>query len=318
MVQTFDTAAVASALPFAKLVDALDEAFRTPPVTPPRHHYDVDDSAPGRMTLLNMPAWEADGFMGVKLVSVAPENGAKGLPTVNGFYLLFNAADGQPLALLDAAELTARRTAAASALASRYLSREDAQTLLIVGTGKLSAYMAQAHACVRGIDDIQIWGRDAGKALAVVAALEAVGLTARVADDLEPAARSADVISCVTSSKTPIVKGGWLKPGAHLDLVGAYRPDMRESDDDAVRRARIFVDTFDNALKEAGEILLPLAAGVISRDQVLADLFGLASGGHPGRLSADEITLFKSVGASLEDYAAAKLVAEVQGMREYG
>lgn len=310
MVHMIDAKGVAAATPFPALVDALDAVFKNPPETPPRHHYDVDKANPGRMTLLNMPAWEADRYMGVKLVSVAPENNARGLPTVTGFYLLFSATDGQPLAFIDAAELTARRTAAASALASRYLSKPDANRLLVVGTGKLSAYMAQAHAAVRDYEVIEIWGRNTAKAEAAVAEARAAGLEARVAPDLEAAARQADVISCVTSSRVPVVSGDWLKDGAHLDLVGAFRPDMREADDSAVKKSRIFVDTFDNALHEAGEILIPLNAGVIARNDVLADLFDLAQGRHEGRSSADEVTLFKSVGASLEDYAGACLVAE--------
>ncbi|WP_286829631.1 MULTISPECIES: ornithine cyclodeaminase family protein [Kordiimonas] len=310
MVQMIDAAGVAQATPFPALVDALEAAFRKPPETPRRHHYDVDKNNPGRMTLLNMPAWEADRYMGVKLVSVAPENTARGLPTVSGFYLLFSAQDGQPLAFIDAAELTARRTAAASALASRYLSRPDAKRLLVVGTGKLSAYMAQAHAAVRDFDVIEIWGRNPDKAEAAVDAARAAGLEARVAVDLEASARQADVISCVTSSARPVISGDWLKEGTHLDLVGAYRPDMREVDDSAIRKARIFVDTFENALHEAGEILIPMKAGVIARDDVLADLFDLAQGRKKARISAGEVTLFKSVGTSLEDYAGACLVVE--------
>ncbi|NVJ97990.1 MAG: ornithine cyclodeaminase family protein [Alphaproteobacteria bacterium] len=303
-----DADAVAQATPFPALVNALDATFKSPPVTPPRHHYEVDSANPGRMTLLNMPAWDAATYMGVKLVSVAPENNAKGLPTVNGFYVMFDALNGQPLAFLDAAELTARRTASASALASRYLSRADAKRLLVVGTGKLSAYMAQAHAAVRDLDGIEIWGRDAGKAANIVAMLRDAGVAASVAEDLEASARQADIISCVTSSKTPIVKGAWVKPGSHVDLVGAFRADMRETDDEVVKKARLFVDTFENAMKEAGDILIPAAAGVISTDDVEADLFSLASGEKAGRNGVEEITLFKSVGASLEDFAAASLV----------
>lgn len=313
MVQVFDAKAVADATPFPALVDALERTFRNPPTTPPRQHYDIDSSAPGRVTLLDMPAWQADSFMGVKLVSVVPENSARDLPTVDGFYVMFDARSGKPLALMDAPELTARRTAAASALASRYLSRADSKSLLVVGTGKLAAYMAAAHCAVRAFEKVSIWGRNPDKAEAIVRTLEDMGIAATVAADLEAAARQADVISCVTSSRAPVVKGAWLQDGAHLDLVGAYRKDMRETDDTAVTKARIYVDTFENALREAGDILIPMTEGVIERADIKADLFGLTGGENPGRQADDAITLFKSVGASLEDFSAASLVLKSKG-----
>ena len=208
---------------------------------------------------------------------------------------------------MDAAELTARRTAAASALAARYLARKDASKLLVVGTGKLSPYLAEAHSAGREMQQVSIWGRDPEKASQVVERLAEVGLKAEVATDLEAAARDADIVSCVTTTKTPLVKGAWLKEGAHLDLVGAFRSDMRECDDEAVRRASLYVDTFASALIEGGDLTQPLESGVISREDVLAELSDLTNGRSKGRKDDNEITLFKSVGASIEDYAGAEL-----------
>jgi ornithine cyclodeaminase len=214
------------------------------------------------------------------------------------------------LAVMDGGELTARRTAAASALASSYLSRPDASTMLMVGTGRLSLNLIEAHAVVRPLSRVLIWGRDSAKAQAIAQDAAGFGVSVETVADLEEAARQADIISCATLSEQPLIHGDWLKPGAHLDLVGAFKPSMRESDDRAVSRASLFVDTYEGALSEAGDILQPLKVGVIDRDALKADLAELCSGRTAGRSSADEITLFKSVGASIEDLAGAILALE--------
>jgi ornithine cyclodeaminase len=217
---------------------------------------------------------------------------------------------GELLAILDGGELTARRTAAASALASRYLSRKDSATLLIVGTGRLSLNLIEAHAAVRPVKRVMIWGRDAARADAVAQRAAGLGLSASAVTDLAAAVSEADIISCCTLSETALIEGAWLKPGTHVDLIGAFKPSMRESDDEVVRRATIFVDTRAGALSEAGDIIQPIRAGVITADNIVADLADLAGGIHRGRASAGEITLFKSVGASLEDLAAAVQAVE--------
>jgi ornithine cyclodeaminase len=211
------------------------------------------------------------------------------------------------VAILEAGVLTARRTAAASALASRYLSRRDSKRLLIVGAGRLSPNLAAAHAAVRDFDDVAIWGRDNSKAQKIAAELVAAGLPARAGQNLEAEARGADVISCCTLSREPLVRGEWLKAGAHLDLVGAFTPQMRETDDAALMRSSLFVDTFEGALSESGELVQALASGALTRSDIRASLFELSRGEHQGRERADEVTLFKSVGCSLEDLAAAEL-----------
>ena len=205
----------------------------------------------------------------------------------------------------------ARRTAAASALAADYLAREDARHLLVVGTGRLSRNLAAAHASVRPLSRVSVWGRDPEKAQAVADEIaEELDILAQPASDLEATVRDADIVSCATLSETPLVQGAWLKPGSHLDLVGAFKPTMRESDDEAVSRARVFVDTREGAMKEGGDIVRALASGALEEDGIEADLFDLARGTHAVLRQSDDITLFKSVGAALEDLAGAILAFE--------
>jgi ornithine cyclodeaminase len=304
-----DEAETRNALPFAGLIDALDLMFRDAPSTPPRHHHTMEVPGEADATLLLMPAWVPGRYFGVKMVSVFPDNGKRGLPAIFGSYLLSSGSTGELLAILDGGELTARRTAAASALASRYLSRKDSSTLLVIGTGRLSANLIEAHASVRPISKVLVWGRDMARAQAIADRASSLGLEISVVDDLEAAAGQADIISCATLSEQPLIKGAWLKPGTHLDLIGAFKPTMRETDDEAVRRAHIYVDTRAGALSEGGDLIQPIRTGVISADDIIADLSELA-GGHKGREAEDHITLFKSVGASLEDLAGAIFALE--------
>lgn len=305
-----DSAETRNALPFPQLIDALRAIFTGGGAAPPRHHHDMEVPGEAAATLLLMPAWVAGRYFGVKMVSVFPGNGARGLPAIFGSYLLSSGLTGELLAVMDGGELTARRTAAASALASSYLSRPDASTMLMVGTGRLSLNLIEAHAVVRPLSRVLIWGRDRAKAQAIAQDAAGFGLDVETVADLEAAARQADIISCATLSEQPLIHGDWLKPGAHLDLVGAFKPSMRESDDRAVARASLFVDTYEGAMSEAGDILQPLNAGVIDRNALKADLAELCGGLKTGRTSADEITLFKSVGASIEDLAGAILALE--------
>jgi ornithine cyclodeaminase len=270
-----------------------------------------------------MPAWEArepgspcaGRYLGLKAVTVYPDNAAAhGQPAVLGSYILMSAETGATLAVMDATRLTAWRTAAASALASRHLSRPDAARLLMVGAGALAPFLVRAHASVRPIREVAVWNRARPGAERVVAELARHGIAASVADDLAAVAAEADIVSTATLSSEPLIRGAWLRPGTHLDCVGAFKPTMRETDDDAVRRARIFVDTRAGAFAEAGDILQPLQAGVIGREAVLGELAELCRGDVPGRMSAEEITLFKSVGASIEDLAAAVAVYEGLGV----
>ncbi len=314
--QVIGASQVIDALPWRPLIEGLRAAFRSPCRTPTRHHHTIDCPGEPAQTLLVMPAWQEGAFTGVKLATVAPGNAARGLPAVDASYLLADGRTGRHLALIDGGELTVRRTAAASALAADYLSRTDARHLVMVGTGRLAPNLVAAHAAVRAIDRVTVWGRDPAKAVALARRLERPGLDAAATDDLPAAVAAADIVSCATLSSEPLIRGEWLPPGAHLDLVGAFTPTMREADHAALARSRVFVDTRDGALSEAGEIVQAIAAGVLRAEDIAADLIELTGGHKAGRATPGEITVFKSVGAALEDLAAAMLV--VQATQEEG
>jgi ornithine cyclodeaminase len=312
----FDGAAVDAALSYPALVDILEAAFAKGAIAPPRHHHAIALGGRPEATLLLMPAWEArepgstfaGRYMGLKSVTVYPDNAARGQPAVLGTYLLMSAETGETLAVMDATRLTAWRTAAASALASRYLSRPDAARLLMVGAGALAPFLVRAHASVRPIREVKVWNRSEQRAQALIAELAQSGIAAGVAGDLAAAVAEADIVSTATLSAEPLIRGAWLEPGTHLDCVGAFKPTMRETDDDVARRTRIFVDTRAGAFAEAGDILQPLQVGVIGKEAVLGELSELCRGAVQGRTTPEEITLFKSVGASIEDLAAAVAV----------
>lgn len=299
-----------AALPWGALIRSVETMFAGGCVMPVRHHHDVAVPGEAAATLLIMPAWVPGHYIGVKLVSVFPDNHTRGLPAIFGSYLLSSGKTGEMLAVIDGGELTARRTAAASAVASRYLSDENSEVMLMVGTGRLSLNLMEAHASVRPLQRFNIWGRSAANAEKTAEEARALGLDAHAVTDLERAARQADIISCATLSTEPLIRGEWLKPGAHLDLIGAFKPSMRESDSEAVRRSRVFVDTRDGVLSEGGDIVQPIREGVISAADIQGELSELVGGTIRGRTSPDEITLFKSVGAALEDLAGAILAYE--------
>jgi alanine dehydrogenase len=302
-------------LDFPSLIDALRAMFRDGCEAPARHHHEIPVAGQGTPgTLLLMPSWQAGRGLGIKIVTVFPDNALRSLPAVYGTYLLLDGATGIPVALLDGTALTLRRTAAASALAADYLARPDSAVHLMVGTGALAAHLVAAHAAVRPIRQTRIWGRDPHKAAALAARLAAAGIAAAPVADLQAAAATADIITCATLAREPLISGTWLRPGTHLDLVGGFTPEMREADDAAVARARVYVDT-DAALHEAGDIVQPLNSGHLARERIVGDLFCLARGTCPGRRDPAEITLFKSVGTALEDLAAAQLAVSRAGAR---
>jgi len=299
---------VHAALDYRSLVEALREAFRRGgEAMPVRQSYEVGAGG-ASAHLLTMPAWERGKTLGVKLVTVFPQNASLGLGAVSSLYVLFDGKTGVPRAMIDGEALTNRRTAAASALASSYLSRPDSSTLLMVGTGHLAHHLPGAHAAVRPIDKVLVWGRNPDRAAALAGKLNEKGLTAQAVNDLEAAIARADIISCATTSTVPLVTGRHLRPGTHVDLVGAFTPQMRESDDEAITRSSVYVDTRAGALAEAGDILQPIAGGHFKADAIRGDLHELTTGTAPGRRDDAEITLFKSVGAALEDLAAASLL----------
>ena len=298
-------AEVHAALDWTLLVDALRAAFVAGATAPVRSSHAV---TPKGDRLLLMPAWDGAGI-GVKIVTVFPRNNDRGIPSVGALYVLLDGTTGHPVALIDGEALTLRRTAASSALASTFLSRPDAKTLVVVGTGHLAPYMAHAHRVVRDLDRVLVWGRHPERAERLAAELAAQGVPATAVARLDRALAEADIVTCATTAREPIVHGAQVRAGTHVDLVGAFTREMRESDDDLVARAEVFVDTYAGALKEAGDLVQPIDDGAIAREHVRAELAELCAGTHPGRTSRDAVTLFKSVGTALEDLCAARLVA---------
>ena len=300
---------VAASLEYATLVDILEDAFRVGATVPPRHHHTISVQNEQDGTLLLMPAWN-EAYMGVKTAIVIPGNAERGLPAVQANYQLMDRQTGKLLAILDGAELTARRTAAASALASRHLSRASSSRLLMVGTGTLAPHLIGAHATQRGIEEVQVWGRRIEQAKSVVATINLPGVQVRAVDNLKIAVAEADIISCATLANTPLIHGEWLRSGQHLDLVGGFTQGMREVDDVTITRARLFVDT-DDAIETTGDIYEPLRRGIIKLGDIQGTLFSLSQGeASPARPVGDEITLFKSAGTAIEDLAGAVLAYE--------
>lgn len=300
-----DRDALRAALPWEALIEALGAMFREGCEAPLRHRHAMPGEGGAENTLLLMPAWRAHGHTGVKIVHVAPGNAARGEPAVHAAYLLSDAVTGAPLALMDGGELTDRRTAAASLLAARHLARADSARLLLLGAGKVARALAEAYAARFPITDIAIWSRSAARAQRLAAELAALGLPARATDRPDPA--QADIVSAATLSSEPLVRGAEVRPGTHVDLVGAYRPDMRESDGALLAAATVAVDTRAGAMAEAGDIVQAIAEGAIGAAHVAADLAELCRGAHPGRRDGAEVTVFKSVGWAGEDLAAAAL-----------
>jgi alanine dehydrogenase len=309
-VQIIDAATVVKRLQPEALVAALERMFREGCTTPVRHHHTVPVPGDNDGTLLLMPAWRSGAYLGIKIVTVFPGNSRRQQPAVSALYVLADANTGTVRAMIDGGELTARRTAATSALAARHLARADAGTLLIVGTGRIARQLAQFHVALRpALKAVKIWGRTAAHAAALADELCGRGIDARVAASLPAAAAEADIISAATLAVDPLIHGAWIRPGTHIDLVGGYTPGMREADDALIAKARVFVDTRGGAMHEAGDIVSPIASGVLMNDAVY-DLQHLCRGIQPGRRHKDEITVFKSVGAALEDLAAAIMVFE--------
>ncbi len=291
--------------PYRDIVEALREGFRAEIETPVRHQHGISDVA----TLLLMPAWSKE-WAGLKTVVFKADNAARGLPTIQASYLLIDQKTGATVAMMDGGEITRRRTAAASALAADYLARKDAATLTLVGAGALAPHFVRAHRAVRPIRRVFIHSRTLAKAEELAASLAHDGFEVHSVTDLEHAVRQSDIVSCVTTSTVPIVMGQWLKPGTHVDLAGAFKPSMRETDAEVVARAAVYVDTREGALSEAGDLLQARDEGKFDFAHMKGDLFDLCRGAVEGRISEDQITLFKSAGTAIEDLATAIMLFE--------
>ena len=294
---------VARLLPYLGLVDALEAAHRRPPPMVRRTVFGPDGSDE---SFLGLPAWSPGDHLGVKLVTVFPGNTTlpQPVPSVQAVYVLFDGGDGSPLALIDGTELTYRKTAADSALGSRLLSRADARTLLMVGAGGLAPHLVAAHRAVRpSIERVLLWNRTRARAVAVAA-----DVGAEIVDDLAAAVPQADIVCTATMTAEPLVEGRWLRPGTHLDLVGAFLPDRREVDDEAVVRAELYVDTREVTTVEDGDLAIPLAAGTITLDDIRADLYQLCRQEVAVDRRPDTITLFENGGGGHLDLMCAEFL----------
>ena len=306
--KVFDAEAVHAALPWSYLIDALSHAHRgSMPLSDVVVQNDPNKTANQFITL---PGWVAGGPIAVKMVGVFPGNEklTPPQPNVQGLVALFDGSTGAPMLVADGAAMTARKTAGDSALAASLLARDDAEVLLVVGAGALAPHFARAHMAARpSLKRVLIWNRTLPKAEKVAADLRADGVNAEAVNDIDAAVAVADVITCVTMSDRPLVKGALLKPGTHLDLVGAYATSLRETDEEALKRARIFVDT-RQGMENTGDVGPALRSGLITPGAIAGDHFDLAQGRARGRESADEITIFKNVGgAHLDVFTAIAL-----------
>ncbi len=310
--RVFDAEQTAAALPFERLIPALRARFAAGCEVPTRGVHEIPCADGSVVTSLLMPAWVPGRCYGVKVINIAPGNAARGLPGLHATYLLHDADTGVPLALLDGNVITARRTAAASALAASMLARDDAGHLLVLGAGRVASLLPAAYRCVRDITRVSVWTRRPAQAQALVVQLRVDGFNAQAVTDLPAAVAAADITSCATLATEPVVQGAWLRPGSHLDLIGSFTPAMREADDACFAGASLYVDTAE-ALAKSGELLGPLARGVITAACVRGTLTTLSRGEVPWRVSLDQRTVFKAVGTALEDLAAAMLALGLNG-----
>ena len=308
--KVYDRENVASSLQYGILIEALRKAFSSKITAPERVQHTIKNKNGSDATLLLMPAWKIGEHIGIKIVSVFPENTTNNMNAVHANYFLVNANDGKPVAVMDGTELTLRRTACASALAADYLVNKNVDTLLMIGTGNLAPHMIKAHCVVRNYSRILIWGRNEEKAERLALSLNIKDKEILVKNDMKEALNVADVISCATLTQKPLIMGDWIKPGQHLDLVGAFTPDMAEADSKAIAMSKVVVDTYEGALSESGELINALKEGHIKKEHILSDLRELVLEEKNIRKDSNDITLFKSVGTALEDLAAAELVIE--------
>lgn len=310
--RTVSAAELRSVLHHRMLIERLRQSFRAGVEAPPAHRHRVETYGASDATLLLAPAWQVNQSIGLRIDTDFPDNSGGDLPQIQGVYLLADGKTGVPQALLESSAALARRSgAAASALAASYLARPDAERLLVVGTGPLALELVEAHAAVRTIRHVLVWGRDLQKAKRLAARFHRPKFRIEATSDLEGAVRGADIVACATAAREPLIHGDWLRPGQHLDLLGGVTPEMREADDGCIRRSRVFVDCRNRTPVEAGDISQPLASGLLTADDIAGDLFDLSRGERAGRRFYDQITLFKSVGTALADLCAAQMAVEM-------
>lgn len=305
--QSFDIKQTQNALAAKDLIEAIQKFFMEGCEVPLRHNHAIqnkDGEEVGKLLL--MPAWQPDKYLGLKTVGIFPNNSQKGLAGLHSVYILYDANTGVPIATFDGNTITSGRTAAASALAAKYLSRDDSRHLLVVGAGQVGSIIPEMYKAVRPIEKVSIYNPTSANAQKLADNLAQQDFCVEVVTDLKEAVKQADIISCATLSTKPLILKEWLQPGQHLDLIGSFTPQMRESDGACFQDTSVFVDT-DEALMKAGDVLSAIEEGYFHQDKVMATLYELCQGKHQGRTSDSEITIFKSVGTGPEDLAAATL-----------
>ena len=302
---------VHAALSYPALVDALQETFSGEFNMPPRNVFLLDEHSGSNDAFAVLPSWNTD-LIGVKAFTYFPSN-SEPYKSLYSKILLFDRAHGEPLALVDGTTVTFWRTAGISGLATRLLAREDAENLLLLGTGNLAKYIIRANASVRPLKRVSVWGRTPSNAAQIVDEMssELEGVEVIVATDLEDSCRKADIIVSATASHEPLVMGDWITEGTHTDFIGNHHADKRECDTPLVLKSRVYADSYANCFKEAGEILVPISEGVFQKDDVVADLSEMCDGSGPLRQNDDEITLFKSIGMGISDLVGAGLAYKV-------
>ncbi len=302
---------VHAALSYPALIDALEETFSGEFSMPPRNVFLLDENSDTHDAFAVLPSWNTS-LIGVKAFTYFPSN-SEPYKSLYSKILLFDRAHGEPLALVDGTTVTFWRTAGISGLATRLLARENAETLLLLGTGNLATYIIRANASVRPLKRVLVWGRTASNAGKVVDQMNAEldGIEVSVVDNLEEACGQSDIIVSATGSHEPLVKGDWVKPGTHTDFIVNHHADKRECDTALVLKSKVYADSYANCFKEAGEILVPISEGVFTKEDVVADLSEMCSGSAPLRQSDDEVTLFKSIGMGISDLVGAGLAYQV-------
>jgi len=302
---------VHAALSYPALIDALQETFSGEFSMPPRNVFLLDENSDTHDAFAVLPSWNTS-LIGVKAFTYFPSN-SEPYKSLYSKIMLFDRAHGEPLALVDGTTVTFWRTAGISGLATRLLARENAETLLLLGTGNLATYIIRANASVRPLKRVLVWGRTASNAGKVVDQMssELDGIEVSVADNLEEACGQSDIIVSATGSHEPLVHGDWVKPGTHTDFIGNHHADKRECDTALVLKSKVYADSYANCFKEAGEILVPISEGVFAKEDVVADLSEMCSGSASLRQSDEEITLFKSIGMGISDLVGAGLAYQV-------
>jgi len=315
-----DADAILDCMPFTTLVDELAALHREPVGIIDEMLVESTDADNNTNQFFIRTGWQPEKAVGAKVITIFPRNNKTAeWPSIQAVYILFEAVNGSPVACLDGTALTWLKTASDSALGSKFLSRNDIEAMLMIGAGQMAPHLVRAHCQIRpSLTGVQIWNRSIDKAQALCAQLagDLPGIEFSATTDLETSARAADLICSAIGCQQPIIHGEWLKSGVHLDLVGAYTPTMREADDECLRRGSLFVDARETTLQQIGELMIPLASGVISEDDVLADFSDLCQQKHGGRSSDDEITIFKNGGGGHLDLMCARLLHQHQQQRQ--